>query len=192
MSENQEPTMEEILASIRRIISEDDVPAEPVAAAAPAPPPPLPEPPKAAAPKPAPAPAPAPEPITFAAPADDPAPLVFDDDVLELTDRLDDPLDMPDALAMSDLEVVAPPPRAAAPPPAPSESLVSSFAAGAAASAFDKLERTVMMPVGDRSLEDVVREMLRPMLKTWLDENLPAIVEAQVAAEVERIARQRR
>jgi cell pole-organizing protein PopZ len=61
-----------------------------------------------------------------------------------------------------------------------------------AASAFGALERTVMMPAAGRNLEDVVRELLRPMMKDWLDQNLPGIVEAQVAAEVERIARQRR
>jgi len=37
-----------------------------------------------------------------------------------------------------------------------------------------------------------VREMMRPMLKKWLDDNLPAIVEEKVQAEVERIARRRR
>jgi cell pole-organizing protein PopZ len=72
------------------------------------------------------------------------------------------------------------------------EPLVSAPAAESASSAFGALERSIMMPPGERSLEDVVREMLRPMLKAWLDENLPAIVQTQVAAEVERIARQRR
>jgi cell pole-organizing protein PopZ len=40
-------------------------------------------------------------------------------------------------------------------------------------------------------LEEMVREMLRPILKQWLDENLPRIVEAEVAKEVERISRTR-
>ena len=185
MSEtNQEPTMEEILASIRRIISEDDAAPEGEAAAAEAAP--------AAA-------AFAAEPVAeiAAAPVDD-EPLVLEDDVLELTDRLDDPLETPEALAMSDLEVVAPPPpRAAAPAPsyAPigdDEPLVGTPAAYSAASAFEALERSILMPGVGRTLEDVVREMLRPMLKAWLDENLPSIVEAQVASEVERIARLRR
>ena len=47
------------------------------------------------------------------------------------------------------------------------------------------------MPHTDRTLEDVVREMLRPLLKQWLDDNLPQIVEASVREEVERIARGR-
>jgi cell pole-organizing protein PopZ len=45
------------------------------------------------------------------------------------------------------------------------------------------------MPAEGRTLEDVVRELLRPLLKQWLDDNLPGIVETAVQAEVERIAR---
>ena len=40
-----------------------------------------------------------------------------------------------------------------------------------------------------RTLEDLVREMLRPLLKNWLDDNLPTIVERLVRAEIERVAR---
>jgi cell pole-organizing protein PopZ len=175
--------MEEILASIRRIISEDDAPAEGEGA------------PEAAA---APAPVIEPEPLpSFAslAPAEE-APAAFDDDVLELTDRLDEPMDMPDVLAISDLEVVAPTPRfempaGVLPPMSDDEHLVGEPAAYSAASAFEALERNILMPAVGRTLEDVVREMLRPMLKAWLDENLPSIVEAQVSAEVQRIARMR-
>jgi hypothetical protein len=47
------------------------------------------------------------------------------------------------------------------------------------------------MPKGDRTLEDVVRELLRPLLQQWLDQNLPGIVQQAVEAEVERIARGR-
>jgi len=42
-----------------------------------------------------------------------------------------------------------------------------------------------------RTLEDLVKEMLRPMLKTWLDDNLPGMVERIVRAEIERVARGR-
>jgi cell pole-organizing protein PopZ len=45
------------------------------------------------------------------------------------------------------------------------------------------------MPADGRTLEDVVRELLRPLLKDWLDSNLPQIVQATVDREVERIAR---
>ena len=43
---------------------------------------------------------------------------------------------------------------------------------------------------GDGPLEAVVREMLRPMLKEWLDQNLPEIVQALVTREIARITRQ--
>ena len=48
------------------------------------------------------------------------------------------------------------------------------------------------MPAEGRTLEGLVTEMLRPMLKEWLDQHLPAIVEAKVQAEVERVSRSRR
>jgi uncharacterized protein len=196
MSENQEPTMEEILASIRRIISEDDAPAEPEAAAEAAP---ASEPDAADVLEALGEPEPIPEPDALPdleIPSAEAPPLMLDDDVLELTDRLDDPLDEPEALSMSDIEVVAPRPRAEIPidlPPLDDDApLVGDPAAYSAASAFEALERNILMPAEGRTLEDVVREMLRPMMKAWLDENLPSIVESQVAAEVERIARLRR
>lgn len=180
--------MEEILASIRRIISEDDTPAEGEAAAE-------------AAPAPASEAAPDFEPMMDMAELEIPSedePVMIEDDVLELTDRLDDPMDTHDDLAMSDLEIMAPPPVAEAPPPlalpplGEDEHLVGDPASYSAASSFEALERSILMPGYGRTLEDVVRELLRPMMKQWLDEHLPGIVEAQVAAEVERIARLRR
>ena len=60
-----------------------------------------------------------------------------------------------------------------------------------AASMFGQLSRTLAMPAEGRTLEDVVRELLRPMLKQWLDQNLPSIVETAVQSEVERISRRR-
>ena len=42
-----------------------------------------------------------------------------------------------------------------------------------------------------RTLEDLVRDMLRPMLKSWLDDNLPSVVERLVRAEIERVSRGR-
>ncbi len=169
---SQEPTMEEILASIRRIISEDDAPAPPEEA-------------------PAAVHDPEPEPLMASA----------EDDVLELTDRLDEP---PAVLeTVGDLDVFpssapeppprpAPPPVADLPPLMDDEPLVGMPAASTAASAFGQLQRSVLMPAAGRTLEDVVRELLRPMMKAWLDENLPSIVEQQVAAEIERVARLRR
>jgi uncharacterized protein len=46
-------------------------------------------------------------------------------------------------------------------------------------------------PRGGRTVEELVSELLRPMLKTWLDDNLPAIVERLVRAEIERVSRAR-
>jgi uncharacterized protein len=170
---SQEPTMEEILASIRRIISEDDAPAEPAAEAAPPPPP-------------------EPEPI--------------EDDVLELTDPIA-PEPEPEPLAtVGDIDVYSPEPEPepiytpppAAPAPSPvfdrdeiAETLVGSTAASAAASAFGSLSSALLMPKDGRTLEDVVRELLRPLLKEWLDQNLPRIVETKVEEEVHRISRGR-
>jgi cell pole-organizing protein PopZ len=172
---SQEPTMEEILASIRRIISEDEAPAE-EAEAAPAAEAAAP----AAEPEPAPEP-PAPEPVALARqPEPEPEPQLASDpeeETLELTEKVE---------THGDLDVVA----HAEPPPA-MEPLVSEAAATAAASAFGALSAAIAMPKGDRTLEDVVRELLRPLLQQWLDDNLPAIVQQAVEAEVERIARGR-
>ena len=67
--------------------------------------------------------------------------------------------------------------------------LVSDPTAAAAAAAFGHLSASLLLPQDLRTLEDVVRELLRPLLKQWLDDNLPDIVEAQVQAEIERISR---
>ena len=48
-----------------------------------------------------------------------------------------------------------------------------------------------MMNANARTLEDLVQDMLRPMLKAWLDDNLPSMVERLVRAEIERVARGR-
>jgi cell pole-organizing protein PopZ len=179
--------MEEILASIRRIISED----EPTADAA------------------APAAEPEPEPVVHPEPEPEiEAHAIEEDDVLELTQLAPEPDPMIRPVeTVGDLEVhVAPPLKAPAyeppaydPPAAKSfgraavveEPLMSPSPAESAASAFGHLAHTVAMPSEGRVLEDVVRELLRPLLKAWLDEHLPAIVQAKVEEEVERIARRR-
>lgn len=171
-----EPTMEEILASIRRIISEDEPP--PSAEAAPEP-----------------------EELPDLTPA--PPPLVAEhEDVLELTEPVRDSSPFE---SIGDLDIM--PAHGAAPPPpvAPAsdssaysyespfddEPLVGPSASESAASAFGHLAQHLLMPAEGRTLEDVVRELLRPMLKTWLDTHLPGIVQAKVDEEVARIARRR-
>ncbi len=191
----QEPTMEEILASIRRIISEDDAPAETPAAAS--------EPEVEA--QPAATPPPVAAETVFAAPFEpEPAP-AGEDDVLELTDRYDAPaetigdLDVTPAETYQAAEAPAPTP---APAPEPSyDTLVGDSAAASAASAFAGLAASFKKPepapaasgdlpfVSGNTVEAMVAAMLRPLLKDWLDNNLPGIVQAAVQKEVERIAR---
>ncbi|MBS7546291.1 PopZ family protein [Ancylobacter oerskovii] len=65
--------------------------------------------------------------------------------------------------------------------------LVSGAAGESVASSFGALARTVAS--NTRSMEDVVTDALRPMLRSWLDENLPELVERLVRAEIERVAR---
>jgi len=125
--------MEEILASIKRVIAEDG---------------------RAASARPARGSRP------FEAPRADPA---AEEDVLELSDPV------------SDSE----------------ESLVSVDAAAASRQSLAALsalkERSEALPAGDGPLEAVVREMLKPMLKEWLDRNLPELVEELVTREIARI-----
>jgi cell pole-organizing protein PopZ len=68
--------------------------------------------------------------------------------------------------------------------------LISSATSAAVDSAFNALAQTVLVH-NARTLEDLVREMLRPMLKVWLDDNLPGMVERLVRAEIERVSRGR-
>lgn len=78
-----------------------------------------------------------------------------------------------------------------APVDAPGASLVSSDAAASIATHFQALAAS--MVINDSGLlHDYAREMLRPMLKLWLDDNLPVMVERLVRAEIERVARGRR
>jgi len=187
---SQEPTMEEILASIRRIISEDEVPAEEGAEEAEEA---EEEPDTETEPDDEPMEEPEPEPVAAFEP--EPAP-VFDDedDILDLTEPYKAPEPAP-VFQSEDLEAYAPVPARPDPVPMPmpviEEPIVSHVAEVAAASAFGHLAQTIAMPGHGRTLEDVVRELLRPMLKTWLDENLPTIVQATVDEEVSRISRRR-
>ncbi|QIG92136.1 MULTISPECIES: PopZ family protein [unclassified Bradyrhizobium] len=237
----QEPSMEEILASIRRIIADDEAkPAaadKPAAAAAPPPkvepappaakpviksPPPAPPPAaKAAAPAPkAPPPAPAAASnsqddidsllasLDEATPAAEIRPSQPEADVFELTDdmALPDPAPAPSFRKVEpqdDVEFTEARTRAPAPEPArepvreppaietaPMQQIISGTTMRAVESAFNSLANTVLSN-NARTLEDLVKEMLRPMLKSWLDDNLPGLVERIVKAEIERVSRGR-
>ena len=209
----QEPSMEEILASIRRIIADDDAAKSP-----PAPPEPPKAPPVAAAPvRPAPAPAfvpaPVPEPSinetvldemlaelnATPTPAADPAEEMASD-VLDLTEDMAAPdpsasgfrtIDGQSDVVFDDSEPAAAHdgPRLQFPGHG-QRSLMSSATSAAVDSAFNSLAHTVLVQ-NARTLEDLVKEMLQPLLKSWLDDNLPGLVERLVRAEIERVSRGR-
>jgi uncharacterized protein len=194
----EEPSIEDILGSIRRIIADDDQ-EQPIAATS----------------------APAPQPAS--APFDDEE----DDEPLELTQKLDDEGTVIDlqpetqgeelasgepAMDESDDESVALTSAYAAASSTPddykseitmvdqdnemsdtAESLVSSVAADATAAVMAKLARNTAVTRGAAidglTIEDIVRDLLRPMLRSWLDENLPDMVQNMVERELDRIAR---
>lgn len=205
----QEPSMEEILASIRRIIADDDASKTTKAPGLPPAPPP-------------PAVANSQDAIDAMMAKVDPTPA---GDVLDLTEAMAAPaadqepaptfrtIDAasdvifteraPDAPAEPAVRIIeearrpppAPPPRAAAPAPAPpppafDRGLISNSTVAAVDSAFNSLASTVLGN-NARTLEDLVKEMLRPMLKSWLDDNLPSVVDRIVRAEIERVSRGR-
>jgi uncharacterized protein len=196
-AKSQEPSMEEILASIRRIIADDDV-TKTIQRA--------PEPPKAEPPPAPPQPAYSPPPLPR---IEEPAPSIMEaveqdesSDILELTETMAASMPMPAAapefrtidgtsdVGFDDASDKLPP-APAMPPPVPERGgLVSSETSAAVDSAFSALAQTVLVQ-NARTLDDLVREMLRPMLKSWLDDNLPGMVERMVRAEIERVSRGR-
>jgi len=211
----QEPSMEEILASIRRIIADDDGP-KPATKTEVTPPE---QPPVAKVPPPAPKSAPAPTPAPAMRQDDIDAMLAGLDeapepkperepesaDVLELTEAMQASpafrtIDGTQDVMFNEAEVaeelpparaVEPPRSAPAPQPAPLEQKIMSHATAAAVdSAFNALAHTVLVQ-NAKTLEDLVKEMLRPMLQHWLDNNLPVLVERLVRQEIERVARGR-
>lgn len=228
-----EPSMEEILASIRRIIADDDAPKPENAVEAP----------KPAAPRIVESSSP-PSVASLAAgalperPADalrglnDDAPIASEpsadsseqavEDVFQLTESMATPghettpvfrtVDSRPDVFFSE-EEIAPIPEPDEPQPirpqftqqpAPSaayepqaggifsdlteRSLISDATSSAVNSAFNSLAQTILVQ-NSRTLEDLVRDMLRPMLKGWLDDNLPGLVERIVRAEIERVSR---
>jgi|SRR5271169_2770446 len=226
---SQEPSMEEILASIRRIIADDDAtktaqrpqesprveplhaelpprpapqPVQQVYAAPPPPAPSVPAPPPLVEPEPPPA---VEEPASF-------EPETVENqsaDILDLTESmtaLPEPAPQDSAPQFRTIDgnsdvgfdeaPEAPEPQPVPFPPAPPRShddqgrLISGATSAMVDSAFNALAQTVLSQ-NARTLEDLVREMLRPMLKSWLDDNLPGMVERMVRAEIERVSRGR-
>lgn len=192
----QDPSIEEILASIRQIISDDDAPA----AAAPV----------AAAP----------------APADEPAPVVdsvldltedmqADTTFADALNAINEPEPQPEAAAvqdfdldfqdkpeggdaidafLADMQKDEGPDMPTKTPADTADALFDTVAASATLDAFSRLTENVALsrrPVeeGALTLEDIVKDLLRPMLRQWINENVPAIVEALVEKELEKLSR---
>ena len=160
-----DPAMDDILASIRRILNEDEGAPGATPAAAPA-----------AAPS--------------APPAE--APLVLTEEMLVTPPEAP----APEPLATAPEPAPPEPESAPAPPPvAPAsfDGLVAPAVAAATTAALGQLlravaaERSAPVHRGGPSIEDVVREELRPLLKSWLDQHLPPLVERLVRAEIERV-----
>lgn len=153
-------SMEDILASIRRILNEDDA---------------------------APAPAPAPEQPGTPPAADEP--LVLTEEMM--VSAPDEAAPLSTAAPEDPVPPSDPAPAPAAPPAV--DALLAPAAAAAASAAVGQLlravssERGAAVTRGGPSIEDVVREELRPLLKDWLDQHLPAVVERLVRAEIERV-----
>jgi cell pole-organizing protein PopZ len=84
----------------------------------------------------------------------------------------------------------APAASPAIPPVSGEAALMSARTTAAVDMAFNTLAHTVLVQ-NSRTLDDLVREMLKPMLKAWLDDNLPNMVERLVRAEIERVSRGR-
>ena len=172
----QEPSMEDILASIRKILAEDE---EGEAAA----PEPLPEPPP---PRPEPVPEPEPEPLPEPEPPPTPPP----------------PPPPPESV----VELAPEPPPLPPPPPAPEfedileltqdmvavDAIMSAPTIKQSSDVLAELARAILdrkdMRVADShstTLEGIVREMLRPILREWLDRNLPYLIERLVKKEID-------
>lgn len=161
-----EPSMEEILASIRRIISEEDQPratAEPLD-------------------------------LTDRAEPESDDLMVFDDEPEE--EIAPPPVAAAPIQATPAPTLRAAPAAPQPAPPAieafsvEEEPLVAEPVVHIAADAFSRLAGTVRLSEQPgQTLEGMIRQMVRPMLKEWLEQNLPAIVEARVEAELDRISR---
>ncbi|MFL5288813.1 MAG: DUF2497 domain-containing protein [Rhodopila sp.] len=183
-AEAADPSMEDILASIRRILNEDEAGATPELETT--------------------------APQAAAAEAEDDDVLVLDRTMLVSAPE-DDPQPEPEPVAVTEAPAALAPPREPEPRPQAVElpvpvmppvmapfpvgepSLLAPEAAAAAASSVDGLLRTLaasrstQVYRGGPTIEDLVREEIRPLLKDWLDNHLPGLVERLVRTEIERV-----
>lgn len=146
---SNEPSMEDILSSIKRIIAEEGESAVATRARRPA----------------------------RAAP---PPPIVDEDEILELSEPAPTESRKP-AERDPEPEYIL--------DEAPAEPILSATTAQATRGPLEALSRMLVKPdvAGSDTLEGLVREMLRPMLREWLDANLPRMVEEMVQREIARI-----
>ncbi|KQN26055.1 hypothetical protein ASE86_07795 [Sphingomonas sp. Leaf33] len=166
---SSEPTMEEILSSIKRVIEESETPAGNSRGRRVVP-----------------------RPIVA---QDDMIDDGDGDEVLELSERAPFPAAEP-PLRRDTIRPMRPPPAVdpasihGDPAPARPDALASPDTVEASRSPLEALSRLIVKPdvAGADTLEGLVREMLRPMLRDWLDSNLPSIVETMVAKEIARIS----
>jgi cell pole-organizing protein PopZ len=215
----QEPSMEEILASIRRIIAEDETKAQGKNA-------------ESVEPSPVISTRQISQPSASSPSRSDPLPAsaMDQDDIDTMLSGIDVPSGISDETGVLDLTEAMAAPAAPAQPPVfrtieanadvffseeeaenppeqqpsatvdeappaftqhhPEPPLLSSETTAAVDAAFNSLAHTVLVQ-NARTLEDLVREMMRPLLKAWLDDNLPSLVERMVRAEIERVSRGR-
>ena len=149
-----EPSMEEILASIRRIISEEEQPAS--------------------------------EPVLDLTEHEPAVASTDEDDIV--FEAVEQAVAAAPAPAPTMTHTPAPVVETAPSPPEPT--ILSTPTTHAAAGSLARLAGSLRIAdTNGQTIEGVVRELLKPMLKEWLDKNLPAIVESRVEAELERIAR---
>ena len=182
-----DPSMDDILASIRKIISDDEARAQVNSQQA------------AAQSGGRPQVTPTTEPKLHGASRDD---------VLLLTDLIEEPRSdtVPPPIPLPRIDPVraAEMPQPSIEPARTADStLVGGGAATTTASAFSRLNRAVQDSVptpaapdpgpvvgtGGKTVEELVKETLRPMLKEWLDQNLPQLVERYVEREIVRLTR---
>jgi len=184
-SANNDPSMDDILASIRKIISDDEARAQVNSQQA-----------ASQAGRPG-----------VAPPATEPKSRPASDDVLMLTDLIEEPKpgDTPPPIPLPRIDPAraAEMPQPSIEPARPADStLVGGGTAGSTASAFARLNQAVQDSVpppaaadpgpvvaGGKTVEELVKETLRPMLKEWLDKNLPQLVERYVEREIVRLTR---
>jgi cell pole-organizing protein PopZ len=205
----QEPSMEEILASIRRIIADDDAAKTPTKAE-PAKPPVQPPPKPTATARPA---ATTPPPAqqsgsstnsqddidamfgSFDAPATAPAGEATQADILDLTEAMEAGSNTVEPAFNEDVRPLPAASNTVAEArrqfqQSPDRSLLAPSTTAAVDAAFNTLAQTVLVK-NARTLDEMVADMLKPMLKAWLDDNLPGMVERIVRDEIERVSRGR-